>query len=149
MKAVTTYTIERDDPQALQPEKAMEAVNLLREHFHELATDKAQKAVSRIRGNSFTSEDVFCYNQTINEVGLKTIESCARMRAELSEDQEKEPRNKHFIEGIQSTVALAVQISNEFVKAFHLQKASEDFKRCREDYLRENAQGRELGDPDS
>jgi hypothetical protein len=101
--------------------------------------DRAQKAVSRIRANSFTVEDVFIYSQTINEVGMKTIEQCARMRAELTEEQEKEPRNKNFIEGIQSTVALAIETANAFVKAFHLQRATEDFKICQEIYRKTGA----------
>lgn len=138
MKHETLYTIGDEDSPALQPTKAMEAVNLVRNHFHEMATDRAQKAVSRIQGNNFTIEDVFCYVQTINEIGMRMIEMCARMRSELSPEQEQEPRNKHYIEGIKSTVDQAVRIANEFVKAFHLQRAMDDFKQFQEDYLKNN-----------
>ena len=138
MKCETLYTIGDDDSPALRPEKALEAVNLVGTHFHDMATDRAQKAVSRIQGNNFTIEDVFCYAQTINEIGMRMIEMCARMRTELTPEQEQEPRNKHYIEGIQSTVEQAVRTANDFVKAFHLQRATDDFKRFQEDYLKKN-----------
>lgn len=138
MKCETLYSIEDNDSPDLNPQRAMEAVNLVSTHFHEMATDRAQKAVHRIQGNNFTVEDVFCYVQTINEVGMRMIEMCAKMRAELTPEQEEEPRNKHYIEGIKSTVDQAVRIANDYVKAFHLQRATDDFKKFQEDYKRES-----------